>query len=262
MQGADLELLINAARRSGEIAKQYWRGSYATWDKSDGAGPVTQADLDVNAYLSKTLRKQRPEYGWLSEESEDDQDRLDRERCFIVDPLDGTRSFIQGDEHWAHSFAIARQGVVEAAVVFLPVRNLMYFARRGQGAYCNDIPLKVSDARTIAASTLLAARPAISPEHWRNGDVPSFERRFRPSLAYRLALVAQGRYDGMITFRDTWEWDIAAGSLLIHEAGGRATDRQGRDLVFNSPTCKANGIVAASTNLHDDICKHLATTTN
>jgi myo-inositol-1(or 4)-monophosphatase len=77
-----------------------------------------------------------------------------------------------------------------------------------------------------------------------------------------LALVAQGRYDGMITFRDTWEWDIAAGSLLIHEAGGRATDRQGRELVFNSPTCKANGIVAASTNLHDDICKHLEMTTN
>lgn len=258
MLEADLALLKRAAFDAAAIAKKYWQGTYDRWDKADGAGPVTQADLEIDALLMDVLRTARPNYGWLSEETNDDTARLLCERCFILDPLDGTRSFIEGDTHWAHSFAITRDGQVETAVVYLPILDLMFHAVRGGGAYCNDAPISVSNPVDLNAAKILAARPAVSPEHWQDGRVPQFEKHFRPSLAYRLALVAQGRFDGMITFRDSWEWDIAAGSLLVSEAGGTVTDRHGKEITFNSPSRTSNGILAASGKLHHDIRTRLA----
>jgi myo-inositol-1(or 4)-monophosphatase len=190
------------------------------------------------------LQRARPEYGWLSEESEDGSARLKKDRVFIIDPIDGTRSFVEGSNTWAHSLAVAENGRITAAVVYLPMRNKLYAAAQGKGATLNGLPIRASDQASLDASTILAAKPALLAQHWKSAAVPTFRRSYRPSLAYRLALVAEGRFEAMITLRNSWEWDIAAGALITAEAGGCAHDRSGAPLRFNNPDPRLNGVVA------------------
>ncbi|WP_136442952.1 3'(2'),5'-bisphosphate nucleotidase CysQ [Pacificoceanicola onchidii] len=245
----DLSLLIDAARAAGKEALSHVGGDLQVRDKGDGAGPVTKADLAVNALLEDRLRRARPDYGWLSEESADGAERLDAETVFIVDPIDGTRSFIEGSNTWAHALAVVRNGEVTAAVVYLPARDKLYSAALGSGARLNGAPIGVSRTAAIEEAKVLATRPSLRAEHWPRG-VPDLKRSHRPSLAYRLSLVAEGRYDAMFTFRPSWEWDIAAGTLILNEAGARATDKRGGPLRFNNPVPQTNGVLAAGPDLH------------
>ena len=244
MPESDLALLIRAARAAGEVARGFVGGDLGIIEKPDGQGPVTKADLAVNTELAGILRGARPDYGWLSEESPDDTDRLSAERVFIVDPIDGTRSFIDGHDIWAHSLAVAERGEIIAAAVFLPMKDSLFAAERGGGATRNGAPIRASDQTDLNGADVLIARPALEPRFWPDG-VPSLRRHYRPSLAYRLCLVADGSFDAMVTFRKTWEWDIAAGSLICAEAGARVTDAQDGTLVFNSPAAQVDGVKAA-----------------
>lgn len=244
MPAHDLPLLVDAAREAGRVASRFSGPTAQRWDKADGAGPVTEADLAVNAVLLSTLCRARPDYGWLSEETEDNRDRLDRDRVFIVDPIDGTRSFVEGSSTWAHSIAVAEQGVITAAVVYLPMRDKLYAAALGQGATLNGKPIRTSDTVSLQQSTVLAAKPTFIADHWKAKATPTFRRSYRPSLAYRLALVAEGRFEAMITLHRSWEWDIAAGALITTEAGGCIQDRTGALLRFNNADPRLNGVVA------------------
>jgi len=254
---SDIDLLFRAAREAGDIACRFWKSAPENWDKGGGAGPVSEADLAVNAHLRRMLAAARPDYGWLSEESEDDKTRLRCERVFIIDPIDGTRAFIAGEETWAHSLAIARDGRIETAVVHLPVRNRTYSAVRGAGAFVNGRAMRASACSTVAQATILAARASFDPVHWKGGSLPA-SRAFRPSLAYRLALVGEGRFDAMLTLRDTWEWDVAAGTLIVQEAGATVTDRRGAAPVFNNPHPALAGLVAAPAGLHGALLARLS----
>ncbi|WP_101067265.1 3'(2'),5'-bisphosphate nucleotidase CysQ [Roseovarius salinarum] len=257
MPETDLELLIDAARRAGQIATRYTGAEARRWDKPAGAGPVTEADMAVNEDLRARLRAARPDYGWLSEECPDDAARLDRDRVFIVDPIDGTRSFIGGSRTWAHALAVADGGRVTAAVIYLPRRDKLYAAAAGCGATLNAAPIRVSGQAELVGASLLAAKPIYAPENWR-GTVPQVTRVYRPSLAYRLCLVAEGRFDAMLTLRRSWEWDIAAGDLILREAGARTSDRQGRSLLFNNPDPRLDGVIAANARLHAALTASLA----
>lgn len=254
----DLTLLIDAAREAGRIATGYSGKHAQRWDKPDGAGPVTEADLAVNAMLETRLQAARPGYGWLSEETEDNARRLGRDRVFIIDPIDGTRSFVEGSNIWAHALAIAEQGITTTAVIYLPLLDLMYVATTGQGATLNGAPITPSSPASLMAADILAARPNMDAEHWTNGNVPGFQRSYRPSLAYRMALVAEGRFDGMLTLRPSWEWDIAAGDLILREAGAICTDRTGAALRFNNPHPKVDGVIAAGGLVHDQLSTALS----
>jgi len=250
LPATDLDLLTEAALRAGKIATQFTGPEAKRWDKPGGAGPVTEADLAVNAMLEDMLPKARPSYGWLSEESEDNTKRLSCERVFIVDPIDGTRSFAEGSRTWAHALAVADKGKVTAAVIYLPQRDLFYSAAKGMGATCNGAPIAISDLAELIEAEVLAARPIMDARHWRGKAAPAFNRSYRPSLAYRMAKVADGRFDAMLTLRPSWEWDIAAGDLILREAGGRCSDRLGAALNFNNPQPLLNGVVAANPTLH------------
>lgn len=250
MPATDLQLLIDAALEAGKIATRYSGTEAQRWDKPDGAGPVTEADLAVNAMLEQRLPAARPGYGWLSEETEDSVNRLSRDHTFIIDPIDGTRSFAEGSRTWAHSLAVAERGEVTAAVIYLPRRDLLYAAAKGQGATLNRMPIRVTQATPLPEAEILAARPNLEPHHWKQERVPDFKRCYRPSLAYRMALVAQGRFDGMLTLRPSWEWDIAAGDLIIREAGGVCSNRLGQPLRFNNAHPQVNGVIAAGADLH------------
>ncbi|MBI1417020.1 MAG: 3'(2'),5'-bisphosphate nucleotidase CysQ [Limimaricola sp.] len=257
MPATDLTLLTDAAREAGVIAKRHFEDGPRAWDKPHGAGPVTEADLEVDAMLRRELTRARPNYGWLSEETEDNPARLQATNTFIVDPIDGTRAFIEGAQDWAHSLAIAEHGRVTAAVVYLPLREMMFCAEAGGGATLNGQPIVVSKLRELNSATVLAARPSLDPVHWRDGATPPVQRKFRTSLAYRLCLVAAGRFDAMLTLRPTWEWDVAAGALIVAEASGHATDRSGAPLRFNNPHPQVDGIVAAG-EVHGALVARLA----
>jgi myo-inositol-1(or 4)-monophosphatase len=246
---SDLALLTDAALEAGRIATRYWKRTPQVWDKPDGAGPVTEADLAVNTMLETRLQAARPGYGWLSEETDDSTARLSAERCFIVDPIDGTRAFIAGEDTFSHSLAVAVDGQITAAVVYLPVLDRLYSATLDGPALRDGAPIAASARTGIEGASLLTTRPNLAPEHWPGG-VPDLRRSFRASLAYRLCLVAEGRHDGMLTLRDAWEWDIAAGDLIARRAGARVTDRAGEALRFNAPHPQSRGVLAAAPGLH------------
>lgn len=250
----DLNLLIDAACEGGKIAMRYWRNDPKVWDKGDGAGPVTEADFEVDGMLRDRLTAARPDYGWLSEETEDGTERLDKSRVFIVDPIDGTRAFVDGQTPFALSLAVVENSQPTAAAVFLPAKNKLYTAARGHGAFLNgeEIMVSVPGERP----RVLATKPNFDPKHWRGG-IPELDRHFRPSLAYRLALVAEGAFDGMLTLRDAWEWDIAAGALLVTEAAGTTSDVKGCALRFNNPHPQTRGVIAGPGVLHASVLDRL-----
>ncbi|MDO5605083.1 MAG: 3'(2'),5'-bisphosphate nucleotidase CysQ [Paracoccus sp. (in: a-proteobacteria)] len=256
MPVSDLDLLLDAAAGAGRIAMRYWRQSPQVWEKDAGAGPVTEADLAVNDWLSGHLRAARPGYGWLSEETPDNPDRLTAQHCFIIDPIDGTRAFIDGDPGFSHSLAIARDGHVTAAVVHLPARGLTYAAAADGPATLNGRPLRVSGTG-LPDAVVLTGKPTLSPVLWQGGAAPGFRRSFRPSLAWRICLVAEGRFDVAMSLRPAWEWDIAAGSLIAQRAGAVVSDRHGAALRFNSETGLADGLIVANPALHEQISGRL-----
>ncbi len=256
MPEADLTLLQDAALAAGEIALKYFRADPETWDKGGGQGPVTEADLEIDRMLRHELLAARPDYGWLSEETEDNTARLHHDHVFIIDPIDGTRAFINGEQSFSHSLAIARRGQVVAGVVHLPVRAQTYAARAGAGASLNGAAINVSGCTDIDAAQVLGARPNFDAGNWRGG-APGWKRHFRPSLAYRLALVGQGRFDAMLTLRAAWEWDVAAGDLIVTQAGGAVSGARGEATSYNNPTPQLSGMIAAPKNLHTGIVDRL-----
>ncbi len=134
----------------------YWRQTHKSWEKAAGAGPVTEADLAVDEMLKDRLLAARPDYGWLSEETDDDPARLAHDHVFIVDPIDGTRAFMAGERTWAHSLAVAHQGQIVAAAIYLPAHDKLYTAAIGDGARLNEQPS--APARVLICKT---------PRFWR-----------------------------------------------------------------------------------------------
>lgn len=256
MPERDLALLTHAAREAGRIALRYWKRDPQVWDKGGEHGPVTEADLAVNDMLKSTLLAARPDYGWLSEETPDDPARLEAGTVFIVDPIDGTRAFIAGEETFSHSLAIARNGQVTAGVVYLPALDRLYCASEGGEALRDGRPIAASQRERLDQASILTTKANLDPEHWPGG-VPDINRSFRASIAYRMCLVAEGRHDGMLTLRDAWEWDIAAGTLIATRAGIVVTDRTGAALRFNSPTGRAQGVLALPSALHAQVLARL-----
>jgi myo-inositol-1(or 4)-monophosphatase len=253
---ADCDLAIAAAQRAGAVIMRYFGTELAVREKGPDQ-PVTQADLEADALLRAELLGPRPDYGWLSEESADSPDRLGRRRVWIVDPLDGTRSFIAGRPEFSVSIGLVEDGAVVAGVVFNPARAELYRAVRGAGAFV-DLPgdatrrLQVRVERpgtNVPTLTVLASRSEIRagafdpvPEGWTVQPLGS--------TAYKMAYVAAGRADGFVSRGPKSEWDVCAGALLVREAGGRVTDAAGAERAFNRANPEMQGIVATNGTAH------------
>ncbi len=244
----DLALLTEAALAAGPIALRYWKQSPQVWEKP-GQGPVTEADFAVNAALRAHLRAARPAYGWLSEEDPDTIDRLSAERLFIIDPIDGTRAFIAGETSFALSLAVVEAGQAIAGVVYLPALDALYAADMHGPARKNGTLIAATARAEITGASVLTSKPNLAAAHWPGG-VPDLKTSFRSSLAYRLCLVAEGRFDAMLTLRDSWEWDVAAGGLIASRAGAIVSDRRNSPPVYNAPHPQTAGIIAAGPSLH------------
>ena len=211
----DLELLRTSAVSAGIIACGFFRKDVKSWEK-DNHSPVSEADLLVDRYLASSLLHARPSYGWLSEETADNPSRLDCERVFVVDPIDGTRGFLRGEDSWTVSLAVVENGVPVAAVLYAPVLDEMYEAVRGEGAWLNGQELK---RHRRAGSAPLIPAPAAVHQELQAGGLTYVRGPNYPSLAYRLVQVATGRLDAAVSRRGSQDWDIAAAALILQEAG-------------------------------------------
>jgi myo-inositol-1(or 4)-monophosphatase len=168
---------------------------------------------------------------------------------FVVDPIDGTRAFLKGEPGFSIALAVVERGAVTAAAVHLPARGETYAAHLGGGATLDGLPIRPSGRTAPDGAQALAAKAAFDAAHWPHG-APHMRRHFRPSLAWRLCLVAAGRFDATMTFRPAWEWDIAAGGLIAAEAGATVTDGEGHALAFNAEEPRASGLIAAPPAIH------------
>ena len=247
---ADRAQLVAAAEEGGRVALSYHGRPVRSWDKPGALGPVSEADLAVNAALEARLRPLRPDYGWLSEEDADDPGRLSAERVFVVDPIDGTRAFLAGGAGFSVALAVVERGRVTAAAVHLPAHGETYAAHLGGGATLDGRPIAPSPRQDPDGADALITKGMLAAQHWPGGT-PGLRHHFRSSLAWRLCLVAAGRFDATLTFRPAWEWDIAAGALIAAEAGCAVSDGAGGPLGFNLPSARLEaGVVVAPPALH------------
>ena len=252
----DLDLLLEYARAAGEIARSKFKRDIDKWEKDGGAGPVTEADIAIDRMLKAELIEARPDYGWLSEETEDDTARCNHDLCFIVDPIDGTRAFMRGDDTFCHALAVADKGVIVAAAAYFPIKDEMYWATKGGGAFLQGDAIRVSEKATIDGATALAGQPQMNPDRWPGGP-PPVTREFRNSLVYRHCLVADGTFDMAFTFRPAWEWDVATGELIAEEAGAMISTQHGDRWAYNSHHPRMPGVVIAPPVLHSALLQRL-----
>lgn len=205
---------------------------------------VTRGDFLVNDILHQQLTQHFPDDGWLSEETADDLSRLHRSRVWIVDPIDGTREFAKGIPEYAISVALVEDGLPKVGVVFNPATNQLFHAVHGQGAWLNGELIQCIDS-SAGPLILLASRSEYQRGEWQR-FIQKQQVQVIGSIAYKLALVAAGQAHATFSLSDKHEWDIAAGVLLVQEAGGVALTKEQLPIPFNQPNVKVNGIVATS----------------
>ena len=248
----ELRVARDAALAAGEILQGYFRDGGYQIDSKGKNNPVTTADFEADAELKQILREAFPTYGWLSEETVDNDERLTAERVWIVDPLDGTKEFIKGIPEFVVAIALAERGVPVMGVSYNPIKDELFWGVRGAGCHLNDKIVTVSDIDALEHSTILASRSETARGEWK-----AYEGRVtvRPigSVAYKLALVAAGQADATFTLTPKSEWDIASGVALIISAGGRVTDLYGAPIEFNRRDVKTPGFVASNGHLHPQL---------
>jgi myo-inositol-1(or 4)-monophosphatase len=239
----ELASAAHAAEQAGAVIMSLFKGKYDVQEKSKN-NPVTTADLEANRRIRETIQKNFSQDGWLSEEDKDGVERLNNSRVWVVDPIDGTKEFIEGVPQFAVSIAFVEDGKPKVAVIFNPAKDRFYKAAAGQGAFLNEHPIRVTPRREVDGARLLVSRS--EPRRKFQVFVDRCEIRPIGSIAYRLAKVASGDGDCTLTFRSIHEWDICAGVLIVQEAGGKVVDGSGNDLLFNQKEPRHRGVVAAN----------------
>lgn len=245
---ADLALALSATRAAGEVAMRHFRQAHKRWEKGPGQ-VVTEADIAIDRLLRERLPGANPGDGWLSEESEDDPARLACRRVWIVDPIDGTRSFAEGIPEFTVSVALVEDGAPVVGVVLNPATDETFAAARGGGATLNGRPIRAAGRDGLAGATVVASRFESRQRRFPE-LLPSVEVTTIGSLAYKLALVAAGRHDGYLSWRRAHDWDIAGAAVLLAEAGGVLTDADGRAIALNGRHPVHEGLVGAGAGLH------------
>lgn len=239
------DIAVAAARAAGaEVLAIRHDGSFDVAYKADDKGPVTTADLKSNEILRQQLMGAFPDDGWLSEETAEDHSRLERSRVWIVDPIDGTKEFVQDIPEYCISVALVEDGQPVVGVVFSPASDDLFVAVAGVGAWHNDQPIQADRKGREGKPLLAVSRSEVGKGKWQAFESQA-ELRPAGSAAFKLCLVASGQVDGTMTLAPRNEWDIAAGVLIVAEAGGSASDRAAAPLAFNQADPLKNGIAAA-----------------
>ncbi len=244
---ADLDLILAAAQEAGELIMQR-RSAGLTVEYKHGGSPVTDADLAADALLKRRLMTARPDYGWLSEETADNAERLSKTRIFLVDPIDGTRAYLRGRPWFAVSIAVVDDGTPVAGVVLAPDLDETYTAVAGGGAFLNGRSIAPSVRTQLEDAAMVGDKALFAHPDWPT-PWPPMRIESRNSLAYRICLVASGAFDAAVSPTRKSDWDLGAADLVAREAGALICDRYGRPFVYNRPDPSQAGLLAAAPGL-------------
>jgi myo-inositol-1(or 4)-monophosphatase len=226
---------------------EYYKADYEIRDKGYH-NPVTTADHAADSRLKEILTEARPDYGWLSEETVDSPDRLSKERVWVVDPLDGTKEFIEGVPQFVVSIAIVESGEPVVGVLYNPVTKDIFTAAKGEGSFLNDEPVRCVTKDNVSDMVILNSRSETRRGLWEPFANTFGELRAIGSVAYKLGLTAAGKADIFASLRPKNEWDICAGNCIINEAGGKLIDLNGNIRRYNQEyTIIEPGLIAGET---------------
>ena len=248
---SDLKLITELGRESGEIALKYFGKSPEVWMK-EGESPVSEADFAIDKFLKEKLLNARPEYGWLSEETDDNLDRIATKRTFVVDPIDGTRGFINGMKRWCISIAVVENNRPIVGVLECPVMEQTITASAGNGVDLNGETI-VSKAFQPNSVLKITGPRSVGREFAELFDQEVDILPFVPSLAYRLAMIGMGDVDLALARGSAKDWDLAAADLIVHEAGAKLTDLDGAELAYNCKDVRHSTLVASNAERHDEM---------
>ncbi len=237
-----LDEVSRIAREAGRIAAARCGGDFQRWEKSPGQ-LVCDIDLEVDSFLRAELQRLDPEAGWLSEETVDASDRIERPRLWVVDPIDGTRDYLRRRPGWCVSVALVEDRVPVLGVLDAPARGEHWTAEKGRGAWRNGAPLRVSGRTELAGARV------------PTDQLPAADADLVPvpkpnSIALRIAMVAAGEADLVATLKWGFEWDIAAAALIAAEAGATVSGALGQPLAFNTASGEAFGVLVATPGIH------------
>jgi myo-inositol-1(or 4)-monophosphatase len=246
-------LLKDTVRQAGALALSLFRTELKNWIKG-ASSPVSEADIAVNDLLESGLRSATPDYGWLSEESADDEVRLGKRLLWIVDPIDGTRAYLAGREDWCVSAALVEDASPVLAAVFAPASDEFFFAMRGQGATWNDIPMHATTGTDIDFARVAGPKPLVERLNRSGGEITLHPRI--GSLALRLCRVAQGNLDAAFAGGQSRDWDLAAANLIVQQANGKMTALSGDTILYNRREVTHGVLVAAGRDRHASIVSH------
>jgi myo-inositol-1(or 4)-monophosphatase len=249
----DAALLTGAVREAGALARSMFRTELKNWTKG-ASSPVSEADIAVNDLLENRLRSAAPDYGWLSEESVDDEARLGKKLTWIVDPIDGTRAYLAGREDWCVSVALVEGATPVLAAVFAPFTDEFFFAVRGGGATLNDKRVHATSGTELDFPRIAGPKPLVERLHRGPGEISLYPRI--GSLALRLCRVAEGRLDAAFAGGQSRDWDLAAANLIVEEANGSMTALSGDRILYNRREVIHGVLVAAGRDRHADIVGH------
>lgn len=237
----ELALIRDAAREAGRIAMRFFGRTPDVWMKT-GQSPVSEADIAVDKFLRDALLAARPDYGWLSEETVADGSRLSARRTFVVDPIDGTRAFIGGQNMWCVSIAIVEDGRPIAGVLDAPAKDELFEAMLDGQALKNGRPVKVR----AAAVPPVVAGPKTMTRTVLPGIGDTVKVPYIPSLAYRIAMVAEGEIDATFVKPNSHDWDLAAADLILKQAGGDVLTPDGVSPLYAGTDPRHGTLVAGS----------------
>ena len=253
IKARDAVLLSKAVREAGALALSLFRTELKNWTKG-ASSPVSEADIAVNDLLESRLRSATPDYGWLSEESVDDEARLGKNLVWIVDPIDGTRAYLAHREDWCVSVALVEDASPILAAVFAPATGEFFFAARGQGTTHNDARVRATAGTELDFSRMAGPKPLVQRLSPSADEITLFPRI--GSLALRLCRVAQGSLDAAFAGGQSRDWDLAAANLIVQEANGKMTALSGDAIEYNRREVSHGVLVAAGRDRHARIVEH------
>jgi len=254
----EAKLVRQVTEEAGRIALSYFARDIHTWDKSPN-NPVSEADIAVDTFLRTTLMQNRTGYGWLSEETEDQPERLRCGRLWIVDPIDGTRSFLRGGENWGISVALVQDKKPIVAAFYAPVKNAFYFAERGRGVTKNGLNISVSEQSDLTKARMMGDPSAFkSKKFWPKPWPETMHTEQANSIALRICQIADAQFDCCVTLRPKNDWDVAAADLILEEAGGLLTTGTGKRLIFNREKPLHDHIIATCPSLTDPVMERVS----
>jgi myo-inositol-1(or 4)-monophosphatase len=239
--------LAETVRAAGDVALRTFRQPLRQWIKGESS-PVSEADIAVNVFLQERLLGLAAGYGWLSEETEDDPARLEAENVWIVDPIDGTRAYLAGQDDWTISVALAARGRPTLGAIFAPVSQELFLAVAGDGATRNGAAIAASPGSDVVGAKVVGPKRHINWLAGLNANAIPMPRI--GSIALRLARVAQGVLDVAFAGGNSHDWDLAAADLLVHEAGGALTTIAGEALTYNGSELVHGALLAAGQERH------------